>query len=684
MHFYHPEFLYGLAAMLIPLVIHLFNFKRFKKVYFSNVSYLKEIHQQSKRHSQWRHILIMILRMIIIASVVIAFAQPYLIDKMSKEDTHGEEAYVSIFVDNSFSMQARGLQGSLFDEARLLARKIALSYSISNHFRLLTNEGATFSYEFVNREVFFEQLENLKVGNASLPFAHFPNLLNDFAPEQNRKEQLFVISDFQKSQANIKSWAKDTAIEFHLIPLKAADQGNVFVDSVWFESPLLQSGHPIKVWADIQNQSDKRLEDIPISLKIMGKKKNVATVSIDAFGHKKISFIFEMGKEGFYAASINVQDYPVVYDDVFYFAFHLQQHTPVLCISSEHSNDDIATYLHSDSVFVPKFMSEKSINYSDFRLYKDIILNGLSSFSPGLIIELKNQLRAGASIVIIPSLSNSIRTLNTLYSQLGLPQVKAVDSLKRKMAFIELNSNEFNAIFNLSKHQHKLDDNTDFPYFKELFITPHNSKSDVLIADEANTPILSKTKVYNGRVYCFYTPFENKVSNITTHAIFVPLFFNLLQQQRSTTPPYFYLGTNKECRLSYIAQQGNESIIMKKWNDSLEFIPQYRLQQASLILSFHHSPNRVGAYQLLINNKLKSILSFNYNRKESYLNYLRSKEIKNMILAKATNIDVLPVDNKGFGLELSQTKDSFPLWKLFIIIALVFLIIELFLLRYSK
>ncbi len=684
MHFYHPEFLYGLAAMLIPLVIHLFNFKRFKKVYFSNVSYLKEIHQQSKRHSQWRHILIMILRMIIIASVVIAFAQPYLIDKMSKEDTHGEEAYVSIFVDNSFSMQARGLQGSLFDEARLLARKIALSYSISNHFRLLTNEGATFSYEFVNREVFFEQLENLKVGNASLPFAHFPNLLNDFAPEQNRKEQLFVISDFQKSQANIKSWAKDTAIEFHLIPLKAADQGNVFVDSVWFESPLLQSGHPIKVWADIQNQSDKRLEDIPISLKIMGKKKNVATVSIDAFGHKKISFIFEMGKEGFYAASINVQDYPVVYDDVFYFAFHLQQHTPVLCISSEHSNDDIATYLHSDSVFVPKFMSEKSINYSDFRLYKDIILNGLSSFSPGLIIELKNQLRAGASIVIIPSLSNSIRTLNTLYSQLGLPQVKAVDSLKRKMAFIELNSNEFNAIFNLSKHQHKLDDNTDFPYFKELFITPHNSKSDVLIADEANTPILSKTKVYNGRVYCFYTPFENNVSNITTHAIFVPLFFNLLQQQRSTTPPYFYLGTNKECRLSYIAQQGNESIIMKKWNDSLEFIPQYRLQQASLILSFHHSPNRVGAYQLLINNKLKSILSFNYNRKESYLNYLRSKEIKNMIPAKATNIDVLPVDNKGFGLELSQTKDSFPLWKLFIIIALVFLIIELFLLRYSK
>ena len=78
MKFLHPEILWGLSALSIPILVHLFNFRRFKKVQFSNVAFLKDIRQETQSKRILRHLLILAARMLAIACLVLAFAQPYI------------------------------------------------------------------------------------------------------------------------------------------------------------------------------------------------------------------------------------------------------------------------------------------------------------------------------------------------------------------------------------------------------------------------------------------------------------------------------------------------------------------------------------------------------------------------------------------------------------------------------
>ncbi|MBS1623579.1 MAG: BatA domain-containing protein, partial [Bacteroidetes bacterium] len=102
MQFLYPSFLFALAALAIPVIIHLFNFRRFKTVYFSNVSFLKEVKEETTSRSRVKHLLVLAARMLAVAFLVLAFAQPF-IPKKNTNIASGKK-YVSVYVDNSFSM----------------------------------------------------------------------------------------------------------------------------------------------------------------------------------------------------------------------------------------------------------------------------------------------------------------------------------------------------------------------------------------------------------------------------------------------------------------------------------------------------------------------------------------------------------------------------------------------------
>ena len=91
--------LIGLAAILVPIIIHLFNFRRYKTVYFSNVKMLEDIQKKkTKRASQIQQLIVLLLRVLGIACLVLAFAQPFLHGN-TKSTKKGN--VISIFVDNS-------------------------------------------------------------------------------------------------------------------------------------------------------------------------------------------------------------------------------------------------------------------------------------------------------------------------------------------------------------------------------------------------------------------------------------------------------------------------------------------------------------------------------------------------------------------------------------------------------
>src|SRR5580693_1927873 len=99
MNFLFPSFLYALSAVSIPILIHLFNFRRYKKLYFSNVRFLKEVVQESRSRSRLKHWLVLLCRILIVVFLVLAFAQPFI--PVKQGFTGAGNKAVSIFVDNS-------------------------------------------------------------------------------------------------------------------------------------------------------------------------------------------------------------------------------------------------------------------------------------------------------------------------------------------------------------------------------------------------------------------------------------------------------------------------------------------------------------------------------------------------------------------------------------------------------
>ncbi|HMX40777.1 MAG TPA: BatA domain-containing protein [Saprospiraceae bacterium] len=68
MSFVFPAFLAALAVLAIPIIIHLFYFRRFKKVYFTNVRFLKEVKEETSNRQKLRNLLVLLMRCLAIAS----------------------------------------------------------------------------------------------------------------------------------------------------------------------------------------------------------------------------------------------------------------------------------------------------------------------------------------------------------------------------------------------------------------------------------------------------------------------------------------------------------------------------------------------------------------------------------------------------------------------------------------
>ncbi len=685
MQFYNPNILYGLFAIAIPIIIHLFNFKKFKKVYFTNVAFLKNVQQQSKRHSQLRHLLVMVFRILAIAALVIAFAGPY-IPTDDNVRAKSSKSFVNVFLDNSFSMEARGAEGNLFEQGRVLARDIALSYKPSDRFRLLTNNPFSFSRTYVSRQQFIDQLDNVIIDKSSMNISNIPqNIIAD--ANDNKLQDVYVISDFQKKQTSFDAWNNDSLLRIKLLPLIAANQGNLFVDSVWIEKPSLQKGQNVEIFFDIRNHSSKAVEDLAVSLYLGKNKKAVLGVNIDAYSSTKASFIIKLDSVGYYAARINVDDYPVVYDDDFYFSFNVQKAFDVLCITSEESNVDLNTYLDLDSSFNAVIVSQNKIDYSNFSNYSTIILSSLTAYPSGLLSELKQYVGNGGNILILPAYDITLEEINTIYTYFGMPNAYAIDTVKRSMQKLDLQSDEFNDIFEKINGKQRLKSNTDLPYFRKVFSVKKSSRKNIkmLISNESGQALVLRKSIDGGNIYSFYSSIESTNSNISSHAVFVPIMYNLIRLNNVSDRLFIYLGSGDDVVFKQNKYVNGNKILMSHYVDSVEFIPQFRRVMSKLVFNFEQNPNVVGSYSLLINEKQKSVYSFNYNRNESYLDYYNMEELQGFIDKKALeNVVIMNVEKSNIKQQIIEAQDGVKLWKLFIIFAMMFLIFEVFLLRFSK
>ena len=159
MGFIYPEFLFVWLLMVVPVIIHLFNFRKFKKVYFTNVQFLKDIEIQTLYTQKLKERLILLARMLAIFFLVLAFAQPFI--KSNEQEASLQKSIISIYLDNSYSMEAVNKNGSLLDEGKRKIKELVEAYQLNDRFQLVTNDFDGKQQRLLNKDELLEELNNV-------------------------------------------------------------------------------------------------------------------------------------------------------------------------------------------------------------------------------------------------------------------------------------------------------------------------------------------------------------------------------------------------------------------------------------------------------------------------------------------------------------------------------------------
>ena len=232
-----PGFLWALALLVVPLVIHLFYFRRYKPVQFTNVRFLKELVEETASRNKLKNWLILLARILAVAALIFGFAQPF---NKSENKAQGEAHAVSIFVDNSWSMKGRNADGELFQSAKKLAHDILEAYPETDKFQLITHDMDGKQMRLLNREEAFTLLEQIKPTPSVQSLSRIlDRQIQTVKSNPKLKPEIYLISDFQKNITQFTNTEIDSSLQIRLVPVQSLKENNLSIDTAYFIHPLI-------------------------------------------------------------------------------------------------------------------------------------------------------------------------------------------------------------------------------------------------------------------------------------------------------------------------------------------------------------------------------------------------------------------------------------------------------------
>ena len=681
MNFLFPTFLIGFAAIAIPIIIHLFNFRKYKKVYFTNVQFLKELKQESDSKSKLKEWLILAMRILAIACLVFAFAQPFIPGKV--KTVQGEKV-ISIYIDNSFSMESTNKKGTLLENAKTYATEIVNTFNASDKFQLLTNDFEGKHQRFISKEEFIEQLNDVKISSATKVINDVIKRQQDFLQNSSSKnKRIFLLSDFQKNTSVISKTDIDTSIAITCIPITSSEVNNVYIDSVWFETPVQQYETQQIVHAVVINKSNKDIENGSLKLYINEAQVSLSSFNVSAGNTKDVSISFTVKIKGINKGVLKIEDYPITYDDNFYFSFNAQTTINALVINGKDSKTagNFRSLMQDDSLFIYKENNEASIDYSVFAKTNIIVLNELSMLTSGLTSELQKFVNAGGSVVIFPNKKSDIASYNTAFQSLQLPQIIKLDTTNIKTQSINFEQGLYEGVFD------KMDQRMDLPKVFEHFefTKTTNSNSQSLVQLQNGQFLISLNSLGSGKVYVFSIPSDETSSNLLKHALFVPTLIKMSILSLKPSPVYYKTAINEVIALNSSSNFSDKPLHIVKADKKVDIIPEHRLLNNATALFTQNQITEAGHYNVEENNVVVKDLAFNFDRKESDMNFMSQEDLQKQIDEKGLkNVSIIEADEKIVTNALQEVNDGKKLWKLFLILALMFLAAEILIIRIFK
>ncbi len=648
MQFKYIEILYFLPLLIIPILVHLFQLQKFTKTPFTNVAFLRKIVQQTRNSSRLKKWLLLIIRLFLLAFIILAFSQPYFNAKSSLK-----KKVVFIYLDNSLSMSFKGRKGNLLAVSK---QEIIDNISENNFYSLLTNS-------HFYKEITSAELKNilLKVKKTTKKLSIKDVLLKINSLNKNKTKTLdsnILISDFQNTTKKVFT---NVTSNLSLIQHSIIPKSNLSIDSVFTQSKN-KSNFTLQIV--IKNQGDKKT-NIPIA--IFNHTKLIGKQSFSIRGNTTKTIVFDIQNKQNFLGKIflNFTD-AFSFDNTFYFTLNLTKKITVLSIGK---SSKFLSKIYTKNNFYFTSSTVQNINYNSIPKQQLIILNEIKNIPFPLQKSLIRFLKKGGHIVMIPNESLNINNYKHFFTNLELRQILQKNEHPLKITQINYNHPLFKGVFS------KEAQNFQYPTTKVHYLTAFKNSSNI-ISFENNRGFIEQVNAHKSKFYWVSSPLNLINSNFINSPLVVPVFYNFGLQSVHFSKLFYRIGV--ENKIDVTTQLKKETVLYIKNNNS-HFIPLQEIHQNKVVLTTKEQPLLAKNYYITKKKDTLQFVAFNNPKEESTLQFLKihplAKNKKNISFSTSV---------KGVFQKIKQKNKVQWLWKWFLSLAIVSLLLEILILKFFK
>jgi len=697
MTFLNPLVLFGLIAASIPIIIHLLNLRKLKVIEFSSLQFLKEMQKNKMRKIRIKQILLLILRTLAIIFLVLSFSRPT-IRNINLAGLGSEvKNTIILVIDDTPSMSVEDKQGSYISQAKKLAEKILESSEEGDEIYLIRFSDLNIlkeNFELVSKNIAQREIENVEVKDISRTFVDVLLSVSKILDQtKNLSKEVYILTDFQKTNlpedlSNLPKLDKsfDANTRIYVFKIGEKEAFNISIDSLQVLTKIFEMNKPVTITASLTNHSSENGVNVSSNLYFNDKKVAQKGIDIKSNSSGNFSFTGQIKEYGFNSGRLEIEDDDFLKDNFRYFNFFVPEKIKVLMVS-ENPNDLFFVNLvlsqtvddNSEPVFS---ITQTSTQF--FNSYKPENYDILIISSPEKIFNLnplKNFIQNGGRVVILPGINSSVISFSKAIESLGLNTINGVTGSKdTKSSFTRFREIDFNHPIFSGIFSEKVQKKIESPKIFQSFNYKSTLNGKEIISLENNYSFLAEEKIGNGVVLLFTSAIDLSWSELPLKPIFVPMINRIALYANSNNSNLDFLAGEEiqfkpfkriTGQLKIQTPDGKE-IVYSSENFVTDFVNLGKFETA-------------GNYKVFEDDKLIGIISINIDARESNLSKLEEKQLEKFaeVSFPASRLKILGSE-KNPAEVISQERYGTELWKLFLILSIICLVLEMIIARSSK
>ncbi|MFQ3213426.1 MAG: hypothetical protein ACI9C9_000954 [Marivirga sp.] len=646
MNFQQPQAFWLAIFLLLPIIIHLFQFRRYKRLQFSNVAFLKEVTESKKQQRNLKHLLILFCRLLFIAAFIVCLAKP------NWPNSSRQQSPQIIILDNSPSMLTitEGKDVSVYEEMLQSLNKLNEVYP-SVQIELLDGVGKPFKF-YRNPAILNSQTSmNLKA------------ILDNFDGGN-----IVLASDFQKQliQENATIF-NDTAYQFVLLPAYRNAPETVSWDSIWTSQSEVSKSEVLNIQLIKYGSKGKSNVSALLGDNSIGSiqanfetsDRQIATISMPQSIERQSQLTLQTNDLSYF-------------DNLFYAIYEQDSLLKVLYLYNEVSDPLVYNAYSDDRQFELVAKQSSNFSYQSLSDYSIAVIEMNNDFSITKAESLSLFAEKGGTLILVP--------------KEGFDQLKSL----KLLGFSDLNPNSSGLSVPLQTPDY------NNPFFKGVFQEKKQGldMADVKLSFTTSTgmpllqtvdgrPFLTKLQL-KGSIFLFAGLLNSGGQAFVKSPLFLPTFYRMaFSEKEQGRVQYSYLN-EEVIDLDYLGVPNGAVIKLRSKEQT--FIPDQRISGAGLQIILPKNELSPGFWEV-VDAKTETLygkIAFNYPKEESMASYFTANALQD-IFRKQSNVKVL--DNMEFetiSSYMEETKSDIPLWKYFLILALLSLFAEVAIIRFIK